>query len=80
MAPMERKRPALKMAWAKRCKAAARMATSVPRPAVITISPLKHNWALKFLSHEIYTDIRVFEEALVSGALARRIEEVLGDV
>ncbi len=50
------------------------------RRAVITISPLKHNWALKFLSHEIYPDIQIFEEALVSGTLARRIEAVLSDL
>ena len=25
--------------------------------AVITISPLKHNWAVKFLSHAVYADL-----------------------
>ena len=34
--------------------------------AVITISPLKHNWAVKFLSHAIYLDMATFEAALAS--------------
>jgi len=45
---------------------------------VITIGPLKHNWAVKFLSHELYPDVETFERALVSGSLARRIEQVRG--
>ena len=32
--------------------------------AVITISPLKHNWAVKFLSHALYADEAQFEAAL----------------
>ena len=43
--------------------------------AVITISPLKHNWAVKFLSHALYADLPAFEAALQSGEIARRIEE-----
>jgi hypothetical protein len=43
---------------------------------VVTISPLKHNWAVRFLSHEIFKDLDQFERALVSGTLARRIEEL----
>ena len=27
--------------------------------AVITISPLKHNWAVKFLSHAVYADLGI---------------------
>jgi hypothetical protein len=46
--------------------------------AVITISPLRHNWAVKFLSHALYADEAEFEAALESGEVARRIEEVLG--
>jgi hypothetical protein len=38
--------------------------------AVITISPLKHNWAVKFLSHALYTNLKEFEAALESGAVA----------
>ena len=44
--------------------------------AVITISPLAVNWAVRFLSHAIYTDMDEFEEALRSGRLARLIAEV----
>ena len=40
--------------------------------AVITISPLKHNWAVKFLSHALYADLPAFEAALQSGAIADR--------
>lgn len=38
--------------------------------AVITISPLKHNWAVKFLSHAIYADVPEFEAALKCGDVA----------
>jgi hypothetical protein len=38
--------------------------------AVITVSPMAHNWAVKFLSHE------QLEAALRSGRLARRIAEI----
>lgn len=43
--------------------------------AVITISPLRHNWAVKFLSHALYADLPAFEAAIQSGEVARRIEE-----
>jgi len=46
--------------------------------AVIAISPLKHNWAIKFLSHAIYVDVEEFEAALESGEVERQIGEVLG--
>lgn len=46
--------------------------------AVVAISPLKHNWAVKFLSHEVYEDLEQFEHAIVSGRLARRLNEVVG--
>jgi hypothetical protein len=46
--------------------------------AVIAISPLKHNWAVKFLSHAIYADLPAFEAALECGEVARRIEDVRG--
>jgi hypothetical protein len=42
--------------------------------AVISISPLKRNWAVKFLSHAIYPDLSSFEVALRSGEVARIIE------
>ncbi len=45
--------------------------------AVIAISPLKHNWAVKFLSHALYADVEEFEAALESGRVARQIEAAL---
>jgi len=45
--------------------------------AVITISPLTHNWSIRFCSHEVYPDIESFEAALLSGRLRQRIDEVL---
>lgn len=44
--------------------------------AVIAISPLAHNWAVRFLSHAIYRDEEAFEQALRQGEVARRIAEV----
>jgi hypothetical protein len=46
--------------------------------AVLTISPLSVNWAVRFLSHEIYPDLEQFEADLCSGRIARRIEEIRG--
>ena len=43
--------------------------------AVITVSPLVHNWTIKFLSHELYRDLEEFEAALAGGQLAARIAE-----
>jgi hypothetical protein len=45
--------------------------------AVVTISPLVHNWAVKFLSHALYADEAQFQSALESGELAQRIAAVL---
>ena len=45
--------------------------------AVVTVSPMAHNWAVKFLSHAVYADLDELERALASGDLARRIDEVL---
>jgi len=45
--------------------------------AVVTISPLKHNWAVKFLSHELYLDVTAFEQALRDGRLAERLNALL---
>jgi hypothetical protein len=44
--------------------------------AVIAISPLKHNWAIKFLSHAIYADMPEFEAAVKSGEVAECIRTV----
>ena len=45
--------------------------------AVVTISPLEHNWAVKFLSHARYADVAQFAAAVESGQLQRQIAEVL---
>jgi hypothetical protein len=45
--------------------------------AVVTISPLTHNWAVKFLSHALYSDEAEFESALRNGEVARKIELVV---
>ncbi len=47
--------------------------------AVIAISPMTLNWAVKFLSHEIYADVERFEQDVKNGRLARRIGEIVGD-
>jgi hypothetical protein len=44
--------------------------------AVVTISPLKLNWAVKFLSHVLYADLEEFSAALEDGSLSKRIAEV----
>jgi hypothetical protein len=36
---------------------------------------MKHNWAVKFLSHALYADLAEFETALRSGQVARCIAE-----
>jgi len=42
---------------------------------VITISPLAHNWAVRFLSDAVYPDLEQFEASLTSGRVLRAIEE-----
>jgi hypothetical protein len=46
--------------------------------AVFTISPMVHNWAVKFLSHEIFRTLEACEEAVVNGGMRRRITEIQG--
>lgn len=46
------------------------------RAVVIAISPLKHNWAIKFSSHLMYSSLEEFEAALGSGELLSRIREL----
>ena len=45
--------------------------------AVIAISPMTANWAVRFLSHHIYPDLESFETDLKSGRLAGRIAAIL---
>ena len=40
---------------------------------VITISPLTHNWAVRFLSDIVYSDMDAFRDALISGKLPRQL-------
>jgi hypothetical protein len=44
--------------------------------AVISISPMQHNWVVKFLSHRIYPDIERFSQAVRVGEVGRIIEQV----
>lgn len=43
---------------------------------VIAISPLSHNWAVRFCSHVLYPDVEAFEADLASGQLLRKIGEL----
>lgn len=45
---------------------------------VVAISPLAHNWTVKFCSHVLYPDLAAFERELVSGQLERRIAAIRG--
>jgi len=40
---------------------------------VVTISPMRKNWVVRFLSHIVFADLREFVEAARSGELARVI-------
>ena len=44
--------------------------------AVVTISPMVHNWAVRFLSHARYADVEQLEAALADGHVARTIRQV----
>jgi hypothetical protein len=43
---------------------------------VLTVSPLEHNWTVKYLSHRVYPDVERFEAELAGGEVLRLIEEV----
>jgi hypothetical protein len=43
---------------------------------VVTVSPLKHNWAVKFLSHVLYERVEDLEDEVATGQFARRIAEI----
>jgi hypothetical protein len=40
---------------------------------VITISPMEHNWAIRFLSHARYDDVDEFTLAVADGRVAEVI-------
>ncbi|MGE0606447.1 MAG: hypothetical protein AB7O62_04905 [Pirellulales bacterium] len=46
---------------------------------VVAISPLSHNWAVKYLSHILYTDLSEFAAALANGSFARALNGFLGN-
>lgn len=43
---------------------------------VFTISPLSHNWTIRFCSHVVFPDIASFEAEVCSGALRSRLAEI----
>ena len=43
---------------------------------VLCISPLEHNWAIRFCSHAVYPDFESFATALAAGDVQRRVAEV----
>lgn len=45
------------------------------RGVVLTISPLVHNWAIKYCSHAVFPDLQAFDDALQSGRVAQIIAE-----
>jgi len=45
--------------------------------AVVTVSPMRHNWVVKFLSHALYSTVEELETALRNGELLGRVEAVL---
>ena len=47
------------------------------RGAVVTISPLEKNWAVRFCSDLVYPDITAFEAALASGHMLATVQEVI---
>ncbi len=44
---------------------------------VIAISPMEHNWTVRYCSHALYHSLPAFEAALASGQVGRQISEVL---
>jgi hypothetical protein len=47
------------------------------RGAVVTISPLSHNWAIRFCSDQVFSDFAAFEHALTSGELLKNVLDVI---
>jgi hypothetical protein len=43
---------------------------------VVAVSPMQHNWAVKFLSHLLYADLEEFERAVISGEFGRKLNEL----
>jgi hypothetical protein len=47
------------------------------RALVLTISPLEHNWAIKFCSHAVYADLEAFEAAVRQGEIEKLLAQQL---
>jgi len=47
------------------------------RAAVLTISPLEHNWAVRFCSHAVYPNLDAFASALRNGHAQQTVAAVL---
>lgn len=47
------------------------------RGAVITISPLVHNWVVRFCSDAVYSELTTFAAAIESGEVARIVHEAI---
>jgi hypothetical protein len=45
--------------------------------AVIAVSPMRHNWAVKFLSHALVADLEELEAQLTRGDLVERIGQIV---
>ncbi|HEX3998980.1 MAG TPA: hypothetical protein VHX65_10550 [Pirellulales bacterium] len=43
---------------------------------VVAISPMQHNWAVKFLSHLLYADLDEFERSVKSHEFGRKLAEL----
>ena len=43
---------------------------------VFTISPLSHNWTVRFCSHVVFSDVALFEAEVCSGALRTRLAKI----
>ncbi len=44
--------------------------------AVIAISPMKHNWVVRYLSHAVFPTLEEFAAGLAEGAVARCIDRI----
>ena len=45
---------------------------------VVAISPLVHNWAIKYCSHHVFADLESFEAGLLAGQVQQLIERIRG--
>jgi hypothetical protein len=43
---------------------------------VLAISPLAHNWVVRFCSHAVYPDLETFAVELAAGHVGKRLEEL----